>query len=444
MPFSYFGITEPLNSGYDFYTADLAINVEASLSASLNVASVPFTKISFASVSISNILSTSLNAVFERQDGSVVMSASATVNVSMYKQAYASSIVSASANINSSAIKISFAQASLSSSLNLAIPMLGIRLSSSAMSASATVIVDTVKIAFASASISNILDVNLVAVFERQDGSVAISATTNVVCGITKIAYASPDVSLSAMGAALTVDAEKIAISGSSIGSSLNVNNVSILKTSKASSAINVSANLNSSIVRIAKISAALSANVNLSILGKIVLLTIRINMLNNLNLIPRIVRYEPQSGGVESLDTQEIRTLLSIDNRVITGHNRQFQSSLEPVFIENKNVNNIRSRYYKSTTRASRRTFVLSWSFLPNSKEKTVDDRWARDYISSVANDPDYHVLKITNMDSSGLTPASETSYNVLVTDYSETLIRRDIADNSYYWDCSITLGEI
>ena len=35
MAFSHFGITEPLNSGYDFYTADAAQGIQASLSASM-------------------------------------------------------------------------------------------------------------------------------------------------------------------------------------------------------------------------------------------------------------------------------------------------------------------------------------------------------------------------------------------------------------------------
>ena len=442
MSFSYFGITEPLNSGYDFYTADLAINIEASFSANLNVASVPFTKIAFASVSISNILSTNLNAVFERQDGSVVMSASATVTVSMYREVYASSAISASANVDSSSIKISFAQANLSSSLNLSIPMLGIRLSSSAMSASATVLVDTVKIAFASASISNILDVNLVAVFERQDGSVAISATTNVVCGITKIAYASPDVSLSAMGAALTVDVEKIAISESSISSSLSVNNVPILKTSKANSAINVSSNMVASFMKLAFASSSMSSHLDMTILGKLSLMTIRINLLNNLNMFGSMIRYAANTSVGQ--DTTLIRNYLLINNKAITNHNREIQTSIEPMFVQNKNWNNLSSRYYKSTSRGSRKIFSISWTFVPNSKNATVDGNEGRDYLSSIAEDPDYHVLKIANMDAVGATPNTETSYNVLVKDYSETLIRRDMSSDTYYWDCTLTLEEV
>jgi len=363
MAFSHFGITEPLNSGYDFYTADAAINIEASLSASLTVADTNVLRILIASADISGSLSVSASVI---------------------------------------------------------------------------------KIAKAEIVITNILTTTLDAVFERQDGDVVMSANVSVGCNATKISYAEQDVLVNVSSSELTVDILRIAIASASVSSSLSVAQVAVAKTSNASSAMSAEANVSSTAARIAFIAAVLSSHLDLSIAGKLFLMTIRINILNNTNLVPRITRYQPSSGGVEVLDTQEIRTLLSINNRVITNHNRVLQSSTEPVFVENKNVNNIRSRYYKSTTRASRKVFALSWSYLPNSKEKTVDQRWARDYILSIANDPDYHVLKITNMDASGVAPPTETSYNVLVTDYSETLIRRDIADDTYYWDCSITLGEV
>jgi hypothetical protein len=46
--------------------------------------------------------------------------------------------------------------------------------------------------------------------------------------------------------------------------------------------------------------------------------------------------------------------------------------------------------------------------------------------------------------MDESGTTPYSETSYNVLVKDYNETLIRRDIPNEVYLWDCSMSFEEV
>jgi DNA-dependent RNA polymerase auxiliary subunit epsilon len=74
---------------------------------------------------------------------------------------------------------------------------------------------------------------------------------------------------------------------------------------------------------------------------------------------------------------------------------------------------------------------------------EKTVDSRHARDYISIVSEDPDVHILKVINQDQNGLTPYTESTYNVFVRSYSETLIRRDLSDGVYYFDCSLTLEE-
>lgn len=136
------------------------------------------------------------------------------------------------------------------------------------------------------------------------------------------------------------------------------------------------------------------------------------------------------------------IKNLLVINNKAITEHNRTFSSSVISLFIQNQNWDSRRSRYQKIQN--SRRTFSISWSFLPNRPERTVDLRLGRDFIKSIAEDPDYHVLKMINMDSDGLTPPSETEYNVVVKNYTETLIRRDVGDDTYYWDCSLELEEI
>jgi len=360
--FSRFSITEPLSSGYDFYTADAAIAISASLSASLT--------------------------------------------------------------LTAQAIEILHAQSEMSGA--------------SELSANAE------KIAYAEVSIQNILSTSLTAVFERQDVSTSISANLSISVDMKKIAFGQLDGAVGGSGASLEVSMLKEAHAQSSISGHVDVADSQIIKTAKANSALSGALSVATVLQRVSLISSSMSAHVDLSVLGKIVLITIRTSLINNLTVTPRIIKYRPSVGGVEILDTQQIRTLLSIDNKVITNHNRIIESSIEPIYIENTNVKNTRSRYYKSTTRASRNVFVLSWQYLPNSKEQTVDNRLARDYIVSIARDPDYHVLKITNMDSSGVTPDTQTSYNVLVTNYNETLVRRDISSNTYYWDCSITLSEV
>ena len=143
-------------------------------------------------------------------------------------------------------------------------------------------------------------------------------------------------------------------------------------------------------------------------------------------------------------IDTSNYQTLFVIDDSPLTNQGRTFSSDLSQVVIENKNWNNRKSRYYKRSGSAGRKTFTLSWTYLPNSRQDTVDRRHARDFLKSIANDPDVHVLKMINDDSDNTTPYTETQYQVFIKDYSETLLRRDLINGVYYWDCNMTLEEV
>jgi hypothetical protein len=143
-------------------------------------------------------------------------------------------------------------------------------------------------------------------------------------------------------------------------------------------------------------------------------------------------------------IDDTSIRTLFTLDGKPLTNHNRVFDSSISPLFIETKNWNNRSNRYYKRATSSGRRTFNLSWTMLPNSLEDTVDLRHGRDFLNSIAEDPDSHVLKVLNQDENGLTAYTETSYTVFVRSYSETLVRRYINEGVYLYDCSLSLEEV
>lgn len=140
--------------------------------------------------------------------------------------------------------------------------------------------------------------------------------------------------------------------------------------------------------------------------------------------------------------DTQSIRTLIVIDENPISEHNRTFSESINHSFAEVSNWNSRKTRYYK--TSSGRKTFSLSWTYLPGQKNFTVDSRHGRDKINEISKDPDVHVLKIRNIDTNGTTPYTETEYNVLVKSYTETLLRRDLNQNIFLWDCNIELEEI
>ena len=186
----------------------------------------------------------------------------------------------------------------------------------------------------------------------------------------------------------------------------------------------------------VAKIDIAIQSSVGLTA-GEINYGSSVISIISRSNITTPI-RFSPSF-----IDYSSIRTLLVLDNKPLTNHNRELDVSLSPSFIENRNWNNRKGRYYKRATESSRKTFVISWRFLPNFMEKTVDTRHGRDFISTVAEDPDAHTLVVINHDQSGLTPYTETTYNVFVRSYSETLLRRDLVDGVYYFDCNLVLEE-
>jgi hypothetical protein len=144
------------------------------------------------------------------------------------------------------------------------------------------------------------------------------------------------------------------------------------------------------------------------------------------------------------AIDTSNYQTLFVIDGSPLTNQGRTFSSDLSQVIIENKNWNNEKSRYYKRSGSAGRKTFTLAWTYLPNSRQDTIDRRHARDFLKGIANDPDVHTLKMINDDSNNTTPYTETQYQVFIKDYSETLLRRDLINGVYYWDCNMTLEEV
>ena len=228
------------------------------------------------------------------------------------------------------------------------------------------------------------------------------------------------------------------------VTSATSVSNVSVsasitgTRVTKALIASSISTVVQASASRFIKASSVINITPTVDFSVKeINLATLSISIRSRANINPP-VRFSPSF-----IDYSSIRTFLILDDKPLTNHNRDFDISIAPSFIENKNWNNRKSRYYKRASESGRKTFSLSWKFLPNFMDKTVDTRHGRDYIASISEDPDVHVLKVINQDQNGLTPYTETSYNVFVRSYSETLIRRDLADGVYYFDCSLTLEE-
>jgi hypothetical protein len=303
------------------------------------------------------------------------------------------------------------------------------------LSAQADSSVSAHKIVFADVALSG-LSVTATVATERQDALVTVSANTTVAVTMMKFSYSESSQSAS-VDVAQTVT--RIAESAVVLSSSADIT-AAFVKFANSAAVVSASASLTSVGTKISQAISALSSSLQLTVAGKISLATIRINLVEIGNMTAEAIKFAVNG----TVDSSVIRTFMLLDGRAITNHNRKFDSGLEPIFTQNKNWNNRKTRYYKSTSRSGRRTFSLSWSWLPNSLEYTADQKEARDYIKTIASDPSHHILKIVNLDESGVTPPTETSYNVLVKDYNESLIRRDLSNDVYFWDCSITLEEV
>jgi hypothetical protein len=208
----------------------------------------------------------------------------------------------------------------------------------------------------------------------------------------------------------------------------------------KAATSINSS--LTASGVGTEIVKAAVSINgmlTTVSVGKEISFLQVSINALTP-SLFVNLIRFRANG----SIDTSNYQTLFVIDGNPLTNQGRTFSSDLSQVIVENKNWNNKKSRHYKRSGSAGRKTFTLAWTYLPNSRQDTIDRRHARDFLKGIANDPDVHTLKMINDDSNNTTPYTETQYQVFIRDYSETLLRRDLINGVYYWDCNMTLEEV
>lgn len=288
--------------------------------------------------------------------------------------------------------------------------------------------------------------------FERVD----IHAYSNVTTVGTKIAFTS---SASSIDLSASPSSIKIAKAATSISSTASIL-VSAIEIQKALSVASGELSTTVSGQSIKKASTSINASLTASVSAhEIIKAAVSINgMLTKVvvfkeinfaqatisaltpSLFVNLIKFKANG----DIDTSNYQTLFVIDDSPLTNQGRTFSSDLSQVIIENKNWNNKKSRYYKRSGSAGRKTFTLSWTYLPNSRQDTVDRRHARDFLKGIANDPDVHTLKMINDDSSNTTPYTETEYQVFIKDYSETLLRRDLINGVYYWDCNMTLEEV
>lgn len=350
----------------------------------------------------------------------------------------------------------------ITESLKLGIDFYGINVAQSAASLSGdlSTSVSGTRIQTAAASIALTSDL-LISGTEYQYLSVNINSNASVTTVGTKIAFTSsaPSFDLSTSTSATEIQQATTSISSTA---SVSVSAIEIqmastpifglynsgdsfvtvvgIKIQKASISINSSSTVSATATEIVK--AVVSINgmlTTVSVGTEFVFAEATINV-STLSLFVNLIRFRANG----SIDTSNYQTLFVIDDSPLTNQGRTFSSDLSQVIIENKNWNDKKSRYYKRSGSAGRKTFTLAWTYLPNSRQDTVDRRHARDFLKGIANDPDVHTLKMINDDSNNTTPYTETQYQVFIKDYSETLLRRDLINGVYYWDCNMTLEEV
>ena len=316
------------------------------------------------------------------------------------------------------------------------ISVLGIRYVSLPLSGDISFSSIVTKIAFASSNIE-ISGASLILGTREKQASIFIDASSVASASVVRIVFAEAAISSSASS---SISASKTSYAASTISSTSTVVTIAT-KVKFGSSLVSISSTVIAVSARIRTISASINAISVTVVVGKqFGNLKVTIPITGS-SLVVNAIRFAVNN----NIDTSGYKTLLVLDNKPLTNQGRTFSSDLNMDFIESKNWNNTKSRYYKrqNLTNPARKTFVLSWTFLPNSRYDTIDKRYARDYVKSIASDPDIHTLKMLNNDSSGNVPYTETEYNVFVRDYSEVLTRRDLVSNIYFWECSMTLEE-
>ena len=125
---------------------------------------------------------------------------------------------------------------------------------------------------------------------------------------------------------------------------------------------------------------------------------------------------------------------LLSLDGTEITEHNRKYSGN-ELISASDVELDSGVNRRY---IRKNKKSCSLSFSYLPSLSAKTIDDRGARDYLKSIANKQGKVEVSII------LGPHEPLQvYDAYVTSYSETLLKRDVANECSYYDVTISLEE-
>ena len=129
------------------------------------------------------------------------------------------------------------------------------------------------------------------------------------------------------------------------------------------------------------------------------------------------------------------LNALLKINDTEITEHNRRFSTS--PIYqnVDLTIASGSMRRFYKPT----KKSFSLSWSYLPDKAAKTVDLRVGRDFIYTLVTSGSLVTLSIQDNRED-----EWNNYNCLITSYNESLLKNVIQSQCRYFDVDMILEEI
>jgi hypothetical protein len=128
------------------------------------------------------------------------------------------------------------------------------------------------------------------------------------------------------------------------------------------------------------------------------------------------------------------LSTLIKINGERITEGSRSTQIETLQSGSDVELARGVVKRYVKK----NKKKFSISFTYLPNTHEKTVDGCKGRDYLSSISQTRGTVTVTIKLDPLSGY-----EDYTCYVNSYSEKLIRRDIPEACNYYDVSIEFEE-
>tara|TARA_B100000902_G_scaffold278922_1_gene264822 strand:- start:4273 stop:4773 length:501 start_codon:yes stop_codon:yes gene_type:complete len=136
----------------------------------------------------------------------------------------------------------------------------------------------------------------------------------------------------------------------------------------------------------------------------------------------------------------QSVKPLMKVNGLTITAHNRSYSSSTKSIETVMKLASGKSKRFYKKSSRH----FALNFKYLPDKSSMTVDGYSGRDdllYLARTRDDVLVEYLPDYTSESTNFDYKSAVCY---VSNYSETLLRRDELNGCYYYDVSISFEEL